>query len=184
MSPTTSISWLYRQLHYSIFRTILQAFFDHMFDHSWIRTVWKQCSREHTKAWFSDWKVPKITQESLLYGSGHLGVVEAARSSLVTQTISSVHNQPESWMWTLDFFLSTFVPLGYVWAGILLLFFVMPVTHSEHTLLQRPFGFPHGNCFVLQDLAVPNTPQTCSESLSAACGSFRCLWPRTHQCGQ
>ena len=34
----------------------------------------------------------------------YLGVVEAASSSLVTQTISSVHNQPESWMWTLDFF--------------------------------------------------------------------------------
>lgn len=54
MSPTTSISWLYRQLHYSIFRTILQAFFDHMFDHSWVPTVWKQCSREHTKALLSD----------------------------------------------------------------------------------------------------------------------------------
>ena len=26
-------------------------------------------------------------------------------SKLVTHHISSVHNQPESWMWTLDFFL-------------------------------------------------------------------------------
>ena len=35
----------------------------------------------------------------------YLGVVEAASSSLVTQTISSVLNQPESWVRTLDFFL-------------------------------------------------------------------------------
>ena len=35
----------------------------------------------------------------------YLGVVEAAGSSPVTQTISSVLNQPESWMRTLDFFL-------------------------------------------------------------------------------
>ena len=33
----------------------------------------------------------------------YLGVVEAARSSRVTQTISSVHNGFE--LWTLDFFM-------------------------------------------------------------------------------
>ncbi len=35
----------------------------------------------------------------------YLGVVEAASSSLVTQTISSVHNRPEGLVWTLDCFL-------------------------------------------------------------------------------
>ena len=35
----------------------------------------------------------------------YLGVVEAARSSRVTQTISSVHNRPEGLVWTLDCFL-------------------------------------------------------------------------------
>ena len=39
---------------------------------------------------------------------------EAAGSSPVTSTISSVHNQPESWMWTLDFFLPTFCIFLYV----------------------------------------------------------------------
>lgn len=46
----------------------------------------------------------------------------------------------------------------------------MPVTHSEHTLRQHPCGFLRGNCAVLQDSAVPDTPQTCSESLSVVCG--------------
>ena len=32
----------------------------------------------------------------------------------------------------------------------------MPVTHSEHTLRRRLFGFPHGNCAVLQDSVVPD----------------------------
>ena len=50
--------------------------------------------------------------------------------------------------------------------GLYLLFFVMPVTHSEHTLRQHPCGFLPGNCAVLQDSAVPDIPQTCSESLS------------------
>ncbi len=88
--------------------------------------------------------------------------------------ISSVHNQPESWIWTLDFF-AYILHLLICMSRDYPAHFIMPVKHLEHTLLQRPFGFPHGNCFVLQDLAVPNTPQTCSESLSAACGSFRCL---------
>ena len=48
--------------------------------------------------------------------------------------------------------------------------FVMPVTHSEHTLRRRFFGFPHGNCAVLQDSVVPDTLQTYSVSLSSACG--------------
>ena len=39
-------------------------------------------------------------------GARYLGVVEAASSSLVTQTISSVHNISE--LWTLDFFLPVF----------------------------------------------------------------------------
>ena len=34
-----------------------------------------------------------------------VGVVEAAHSSRVTQTISSVHNRPEGLVWTLDCFL-------------------------------------------------------------------------------
>ena len=34
------------------------------------------------------------------------GGQEAAGSSPVTRTISSVHNQPEGWKWTLDFLLS------------------------------------------------------------------------------
>ena len=58
---------------------------------------------------------------------------------------------------------------------LILLFFVMPVKHLEHTLQQRLFGFPPGNCAVLQDSAVPDTPQTCSESLSVVCGFCRCL---------
>ena len=37
----------------------------------------------------------------------YLGVVEAASSSLVTQTISSVHNRFQ--LWTLDIFMSAFI---------------------------------------------------------------------------
>ena len=37
--------------------------------------------------------------------------LDVVGSSPVTPTISSVLNQPESWMWTLDFFLPTFVSL-------------------------------------------------------------------------
>ena len=36
---------------------------------------------------------------------------EVAGSSPASATRLSVHNQPESWMWTLDFFLPTFVSL-------------------------------------------------------------------------
>ena len=41
-------------------------------------------------------------------------VNRCAGSSPVARTISSVHNQPESWMWTLDFFLPTFCIFLYV----------------------------------------------------------------------
>ena len=37
----------------------------------------------------------------------YLGVVEAASSSLVTQSISSVHNRFQ--LWTLDIFMSAFI---------------------------------------------------------------------------
>lgn len=59
--------------------------------------------------------------------------------------------------------------------------FVMPVTHSGHTLRQHPCGFLRGNCAVLQDSAVPDIPQTCSESLSVVCDF--CLYPllRIHE---
>ena len=40
--------------------------------------------------------------------------VEVAGSNPVTSTISSVLNQPESWMRTLDFFLPTFCIFLYV----------------------------------------------------------------------
>ena len=86
-------------------------------------------------------------------------------------------------IWTLDFFLPVlhlFICMSRDYPAL----FVMPVKHLEHTLRRRLFGFPHGNCAVLQDSAVPDTLQTCSESLSVVCGFCRCPLLRIHQCGQ
>ena len=89
------------------------------------------------------------------------------------RTISSVLNQPESWMRTLDFF-------AYICISLICMsrdypaLFIMPVKHSGHTLRQHPCGFLRGNCAVLQDSAVPDTLQTYSVSLSSACGFCRC----------
>ena len=59
---------------------------DHSFDHLQLWTTWKQCDGEHPKASFSDTKVPKSLVNQAKNRCRFLGVVEAASSSLVTQT--------------------------------------------------------------------------------------------------
>ena len=69
--------------------------FDHSFDHLQLRTTWKQCPQEHPKALFSDTKAPKslINQGKNL--CRFVWELDAAGSSPVTSTISSVHNETE-----------------------------------------------------------------------------------------
>ena len=62
------------------------------------------------------------------------GGQEVASSSLVTPTISSVHNQPESWEWALDFF--AFKPLCVYEQDFSPALFVMLIMRSGYTLPQ------------------------------------------------
>ena len=96
-------------------------------------------------------------------------------SFLLPLDISSVLNQPESWDEDTRFLFTYILHLLVCMSRHYPALFVMPVKHSGHTPRRRLFGFPHGNCAALQDLAVPDTQQTCSESLSVACGS--CQYP-------
>ena len=77
---------------------------DHIFDHLRIRTTWKQCDREHPKASISDTKAPKSLVNQGKNRYIFLGVVEAASSSLVTQTSSEVHNEPPNFLYFTGFF--------------------------------------------------------------------------------
>ena len=66
-------------------------------------------------------------------GARYLGVVEAASSSLVTQTISSVHNISE--LWTLDFFLPVFTfSLIFSFFEQIFCSFLFAILPSEDTL--------------------------------------------------
>ena len=60
---------------------------DHTFDHLPIRTMWKQCEREHRKASFSDTKAPKSPRNQEKNYHLTLRVLEAASSSPATPTI-------------------------------------------------------------------------------------------------
>ncbi len=77
----------------------------------------------------------------------YLGVVEAAGSSPVTQTISSVHNGFE--LWALDFFMlkQLFSFLGYVSEQVRLLRFVFNLSFSflflSLLLHHVAFSIPH-----------------------------------------
>ena len=62
--------------------------------------------------------------------------------------------------------------------------FVMPIVRSEHIPRRRPCGFLLGSCACSQGSAAPDTPQTCSESLSVVCGFCPSRSLRTHLCGQ
>ena len=59
---------------------------DHTFDHLPIRTMWKQCEREHRKASFSDTKAPKSPRNQEKNYHLTLRDVEVASSNLVTST--------------------------------------------------------------------------------------------------
>ena len=55
---------------------------DHTFDHLRLRTVWKQCVREHPKAPFSDLKAPKSRKNHLKIKCATLRVLETVGSHI------------------------------------------------------------------------------------------------------
>ena len=59
---------------------------DHSFDHLRIRTTWKQCLQEHSKALFSDTKAPKSLVNQGKNRLRFLWEHDAAGSSPVTPT--------------------------------------------------------------------------------------------------
>ena len=83
-------------------RIVGGADFDHMFDHLQNRTTREQEYTRARKSIFFVSKSAKKTQNNPKNVKTAIGVVEAASSSLVTQTISSVHNRFK--LWTLDTF--------------------------------------------------------------------------------
>ena len=69
---------------------------DHSFDHLQVRTTWELWTLRHEKARFSDKKAPKSTQNEAKDGYCFLWEQNAAGSSPVTPTISSVLNESEN----------------------------------------------------------------------------------------
>ena len=59
---------------------------DHSFDHLRIRTTWKQCLQEHSKALFSDTKAPKSLVNQGKNRCRFVWDVDAAGSNPVTPT--------------------------------------------------------------------------------------------------
>ena len=84
---------------------------DHTFDHLRLRTTRILCREEHTKAVNPGAKAPKSPQNHAKNQDFSVWDQDAAGSSPVTSTISSVLNQPESWIRTLDFFLPFYASL-------------------------------------------------------------------------
>ena len=79
---------------------------DHSFYHRQTRNTRKQWTKNAPRASVLERKRCESTQSAREDRHTSVGVVEAAGSSPVTQTISSVHNRPEGLVWTLDCFLS------------------------------------------------------------------------------
>lgn len=155
---------------------------DHITDHLPFRSTRKQWTWERRRARFSE---RKGAEKVIFSGNCPYRFVweqDAAGSNPVTRTISSVLNQPESWMRTLDFFalLCLFVCMSRNCPAL----FVMPIVRSEHIPLQHPYGFLLGSCACSQDSAIPDTLQTYSVSLSFVCGFCPSQSLRTHLCGQ
>ena len=65
---------------------------DHSFDHLRLRTTWKQCEQEYSKAPFSDLKARKKRKNHAKNRYRFVWDVDAAGSNPVTPTIASVHN--------------------------------------------------------------------------------------------
>lgn len=95
-------SFFYRQ---SPARNPLKKRSDHSFYHRQTRNTRKQWTKNAPRASSLDRKRYESTQSAREDRPTSVGVVEAAHSSRVTQTISSVHNRPEGLVWTLDCFL-------------------------------------------------------------------------------
>ena len=77
---------------------------DHSFDHLQIRTVWKQCLKEHPKASFLNSKAPKSLVNKGKNRCRFLWDVDAAGSNPVTPT----KNQPKTSLFRLvsaDFYI-------------------------------------------------------------------------------
>ena len=99
---------------------------DHSFYHRQTRNTRKQWTKNAPRASALERKRYESTQSARDDEPTSVGVVEAAGSSPVTQTMSSVHNGFQ--LWTLDFFMlkSLFSFLGYVSEQVRLLLFVLP----------------------------------------------------------
>ena len=78
---------------------------DHSFYHRQTQNTRKQWTKNARGASVLEQKRYESTQSAREDRPMSVGVVEAAGSSPVTQTISSVHNRPEGLVWTLDCFL-------------------------------------------------------------------------------
>lgn len=97
-----TLFFFYRQ---SPARNPLKKRFDHSFYHRQTRNMRKQWTKNAPIASVLERKRHESTQSAREDEPTSVGVVEAAHSSRVTQTISSVHNRPEGLVWTLDCFL-------------------------------------------------------------------------------